>query len=117
MRAAKTAATFKLMTAILLTAAFFSAGPVHAARLHGKSLDGKTFKAELRLKKGSPVKGKILFKRGKNALFIAHDGTRVGVRLLAICASGVDDSVDGCWPDLRIELDDLSTRGGELHIY
>jgi hypothetical protein len=96
----------------LLAAPSLSSG----AELKGKSLDSSTYKAELELKDGNPIQGKVRFRRGKRAVFTAHDGTDVDLRIRAICAVGLADRVDTCWPNLAVELDDLSGRGGNLKI-
>lgn len=86
----------------------------HAAEHQGRPLNDKKFAAELHLDNGKPIKGRILFKRSKKAVFTAYDGTEVAVRVRPICAHGPDAVLDSCWPKLAVELDDLSSRSGNL---
>lgn len=87
-----------------------------AAQLKGKSLSGEKYQAELALENGKPIKGKVTFKKGQKALFKAYDGTEVAIRVRPICAHGANAEVESCWPNLAVELDDLTMRSGNLKI-
>jgi hypothetical protein len=88
----------------------------HAAQLKGNSLTNQKFSAILDIEKGKPVKGKVKFKVGKKAVFRAYDGTEVQLRIRPICAQGANSELETCWPDLAIEMDDLTARSGTLKI-
>jgi hypothetical protein len=91
-------------------------GLSQAAQLKGKSLSGARYKAELALKSHSPIQGKVKFRAGKKAVFTAYDGTEVDLRVRPICAATREENLDGCWPNLMVDVDDGSARTGELRI-
>jgi hypothetical protein len=86
----------------------------HAAQLKGKPMNGSRFKGELTLQGGSPVKGKVKFRSGKKLTFTAHNGTELELRIRPICADTREENMDACWPKLKIDVDDGSSRTGEL---
>lgn len=106
-----------MRASILVTVLVLTGWAANAAQLKGKSLNNVKMPAELHLDKGQPIKGSVRFGKGKKASFRAHDGTEVAIRVRPICAHGAIDKVDECWPNLSIELDDLSSRTGTLKIF
>lgn len=101
---------------LLLISVLAGTAAASAAQLKGKSLINHKFNAELTLDKGQPVKGSVRFGKGKKASFRAYNGTEVQIRIRPICATGPSEKVDDCWPNLSIEMDDLSSRTGSLKI-
>ncbi|NJL25484.1 MAG: hypothetical protein HC902_10140 [Calothrix sp. SM1_5_4] len=107
-----------LIQVILMTLLLAFAQPrlAVAATYKGKKLDYDKFKAELQLENGAIVKGRVKFTKGRKAIFTAAHGADVAIRIRSICVQGPEDKLDDCWPKLKIELDDLSTRTGILTI-
>lgn len=99
---------------IVLVAVLIS--PLQAAQLKGKKLNDKVHVAELTLENGKPIDGRVTFKKDKKAVFRAHNGTEVEIRIRPICAHGPQAEVESCWPNLAVELNDLSMRSGNLKV-
>jgi hypothetical protein len=102
--------TFLILAVLIMTA------PAHGVVLKGKALIHQRFPAILKLDNGNPVKGMVRFGGGKKAKFRAHDGTEVDIRVRAICAPSPESKIDDCWPNLQVEMDDLSSRIGVLKV-
>jgi len=104
------------MKLFILASLFILGHAASAAQNNGKSLTNKKYAAELTLDQGNPVKGSVRFGSGKKAVFRAYNGAEVDIRIRAICAHGSQGEVSTCWPDLSVEMDDLTSRTGKLQI-
>lgn len=105
-----------MMKVYILASVLIFGHAASAAQNNGKTLNNKKYAAELTLDQGTPVKGSVRFGIGKKAVFRAYDGTEVDIRIRAICAHGSQSEVSTCWPNLSVEMDDLSSRTGKLQI-
>lgn len=92
------------------------ASTVQAAQLKGKRLDGSRYQGELTVSGKAPIRGKLRFKSGKSLEFVASNGVHVDLRVRPICAATVEEKLDGCWPHLKLDVDDGSSRTAELLI-
>lgn len=101
------------MTYILVVAL---AALAHAAELKGKKMNDKVHRAELVLENGKPVEGRVTFKKDKKAVFRAYNGVEVDIRIRPICAHGPSAEIESCWPNLAVELNDLTMRSGNLKV-
>lgn len=107
---------FSGLTQALIALLLLTATSAFGAQYKGKALNNEKFEAELAIDGASKVDGTVRFRGGKKAVFTARNGVRVDVRVRNICADGHDDRVDVCWPNLKVDIDDLSSRTGVLRI-